>query len=311
MKNTYNISLFGEKDISLYAPIYSSAFSSTPDLDIVRNKFFHEYQNTNPSFIVIAENGQPASFYGVIIQYAQYGQTTFPIAQSCDSMTHKAHGGQGLFVKAAEATYAFLKTKGINYVYGFPNKTIYDLRKVKLQWEYRELIHVFRHKVKTLPFVKLVKKFPSLKKAYLGYLNILFKKYKSHKTHFANSVLVQGIAGIIHNEAYFHYKSGVDKFILNINGINFWVKIDGNMWVGDFENTSVENFRVAFKKLQKITKKAGITDIVFHYQEGTANESLLRQTMPIHSTMPLGFRNLSEEHKDKIFKFSGSDFDTW
>ena len=311
MKNTYNISRFENKDVHLYAPIYSSAFSANPDMDAVRNKFFHPYQNTNPSFIAISENSQPASFYGVILQHAQYNQTVFTIAQSCDSMTHKDHSGQGLFVKVAEATYSFLKKEGINYVYGFPNKAIYDLRKIKLNWEYRENIHVFKQKIKTLPFDKLVKKIPLLKKTYIGYLNLLFKKYKSPQTHFSNSVLKENIAAVIHNDAYFGYKSGTDKFILKINGINFWVKVDGNMWIGDFENASVENFSVAFKQLKKIAGKAGISNIVFHYQEGTLNDSLLRQMMEIHSTMPLGFRNLTDEHKNKIFKFSGSDFDTW
>lgn len=311
MKKTYNISKFKIEDIKFYESIYKSAFSSSPNLKNVITKFFHKYQQTKPSFIALSDSNEPASFYGIITQRASYNNEIFNIAQSCDSMTHKDHGGQGLFVKVAETAYDFLKTQNINFVYGFPNTVIYDLRKIKLKWEHHENINVYKEKIKTLPFDKLVKKMPFLSSAYYSYLKGIFAKYKSQNTFFSNSLIEKDVCCILHDKDYFEYKSAENKFILNINGINFWVKVDGILWVGDFENSSPEKFKLAYQTLKRIAKKAGISNIIFHYQEGTANDRLLKEMMNPLSTMPIGYRHLTNEHAAKTFKFAGADFDTW
>jgi hypothetical protein len=311
MKKIYNISKFKIEDIKYYELIYKSAFSSIPDLKNVITKFFHKYQEAKPSFIAVSESNEPASFYGIITQRASYNNEIFDIAQSCDSMTHKAHGGQGLFVKVAETAYDFLKVKNINFVYGFPNTVIYDLRKIKLKWEHQENINVYKEKVKTLPFDKIVKKIPFLRIAYYSYLTRVFSKYKSQNSFFSNSLNDKDICCILHDQDYFEYKSSENKFILDINGINFWIKVDGILWVGDFENCTPEKFEAAYQILKKIAKKAGISNIIFHYQEGTSNDKLLKGLINLSSTMPLGYRHLTNEHTAKVFKFAGADFDTW
>ncbi len=311
MKKTYNILKFKVDDIKLYKSIYTSAFLSTPDLKNIINKFFHKYQKINPSFIAVSEFNEPASFYGIITQRAAYNQEIFDIAQSCDSMTHKDHSGQGLFVKVAETAYDFLKTQNINFVYGFPNNVIYDLRKIKLKWEHHENINVYKEKIQTLPFDKLVKKMPFLRTAYHSYLKWVFSKYKSQNTFFSNSLIEKDTCCIVHDQDYFEYKNTENKYILKINGINFWIKVDGILWVGDFENCATEKFEVAYDTLKSIAKKAGISNILFHYQEGTLNDKLLGSKISLSSTMPLGYRHLSNEHVAKAFKFAGADFDTW
>lgn len=311
MKKKYTISRFKPEDIKLYEIIYKSAFSAKPNLNEVKNKFFHQYQQIRSSFIAISETNEPSSFYGIITQRVSYNDEVFEIAQSCDSMTHKDHGGQGLFVNVAEAAYTFLKTQHINYLYGFPNILIYNLRKNKLRWEHHENINVYREKIQALPFDKLTKKIPVLKRPYLSYLRFVFSKYKSPNTYFNNSVIEKDICGVIHDPEYFTYKNTDNKFILKINGLDFWIKIDGILWVGDFENCTPEKFEVSYTILKKLAAKAGISNIIFHFQEGTSNDILLRKKMKPSSTMPVGYRNLTDEHSSKVFKFAGADFDTW
>ncbi len=298
-------------DIKSYTSIYKSAFSANPDLEIVESKFFHQYQKIQASFIAISESNEPASFYGIITQRVTYNNEVFDIGQSCDSMTHKNHGGQGLFINVAETAYDFLKTQGISYIYGFPNTTIYNLRKIKLKWEHFENINIYKQNIKTLPIDKIVKKIPILKFLYISYLNLIFSKYKSQDSFFNNSVIEKNVCGVIHNLEYFEYKSSKNKFIIKLNNINFWIKVDGALWVGDFENASVESFDIAFDILKKLAKKTGLSNIIFYYQEGTPNEQLLKKKINLHSNIPIGYRHLSEEHKNKVFRFSGSDFDTW
>lgn len=311
MKKKYNISRFKIEDLNSYESIYKSAFSSNPNLKEVRNKFFHKYQKAKPSFIALSESNEPASFYGIITQKACYNNEIFEIAQSCDSMTHIDHGGQGLFIKVAETAYDFLKSQGINYVYGFPNALIYDLRKIKLKWDHQENINVYKEKIQTLPFDKIVKKLPVLKPLYYSYLKKVFAKYKSSNTYFKNSSFENDICCILHDQDYFDYKKTENKFLLNLNGIDYWIKTDGVLWVGDFEKTTPEKFNESFLILKKLAKKAGLSTIVFHYQEGTNNDKLLGTIMKSSSQMPVGYRHLTDEHSSKTFKFSGADFDTW
>jgi hypothetical protein len=298
-----------KKDINSLLPLYKSAFGFNADSKSVTAKFFHNYQTINASYF--SSNDIVTSFYGMITMKAIYNSNTLIIGQSCDSMTHKNHGGKGLFVSLAKDVYEYLIKEGVDYVFGFPNNTIYNLRIKKLQWQHSENINVYKIKVRTLPIAKVVKKIPLLKRLYNGYINLALNKYISKSAFFDNSLIKNNIAGILHDTDYFNYKRTPDKFIINLIGINLWIKIDGFLWVGDFENTTEENFILILASLKKIAILLGCNSIVFHFQEGTTNNEILNKFLPIDSKMPLGFINLTDKYKNVQFKFSGSDFDSW
>lgn len=300
-----------ENDLSYISPLYKSAFDLTVDVVDIKNKFFDKYQKIKASFICYTRDKKAVSFYGMIVQKVIYNGSEFYVGQSCDSMTHKEHGGKGLFVKLANDVYEYLKQEGVQFVFGFPNTTIYDLRIKKLRWQHVENINVYRKKVSTLPLAKVVKKAPLFKPLYNVFLKIILKKYKSDIPFFENSVVGQDVAGIKHDLDYFNYKQTNDKFVISINGIKLWIKMDGFLWVGDFETPSHEQFKSVLKTLEEIARFAGCSFIMFHFQESTPNDRLLKEFIPLHSTMPMGFMNLTENHVDKSFKFTGSDFDSW
>ncbi|MBS1635397.1 MAG: GNAT family N-acetyltransferase [Bacteroidetes bacterium] len=302
---------FHENYIANLIPLYKSAFGFEVKLAYIRSKFFSSYQKLRLSKVAISDSGEAVSFYGIISQKAIYKNMEFYIGQSCDSMTHKNFGGQGLFLRLAESAYKDAYSQGVSFIYGFPNKTIYGLRIKKLNWQHKENINNYAQKVSAVPLAKAVKKMPFLKSLYNSYLSALLRKYRSEVSFFGNSVLTSDIAGVIHDHSYFTYKSSADKYIIKICGINFWIKFDGLLWVGDFENTDQENFMKALQVLKKIAKRAGCTSIHFHYQEGTANDFLLKQILPLKGQMPYGYLFLSQEYSDISFKFSAADFDTW
>lgn len=293
------------------APLYKSAFGLKTEEKHVKAKFFHPYQVIRSSYLALYKKKSAASFYGIICMQAALNGEKFYIGQSCDSMTHADHTGKKLFITLAEKSYKDIQGKGVTYIFGFPNETIYPLRINKLGWQHTENINVYKQQVKTLPLAKLVKKFPALKALYCSYLSLALRKYKSRDSWFPNSLTAKDVAGIVHDEAYFDYKSTKDKFILNIDGTNFWIKVDGFLWVGDFESVQSEIFPEKLKKLQSIARIIGCTAIVFHYQEKSVNDLLLKNHLKVHSQMPLGFIDLNKEHLLKKFKFAGADFDSW
>lgn len=311
MSLQYDYKFLENDDARALLPLYQNAFGLTVRSEYVESKFFAEYQKINASSFASISGSKIVSFYGIICQKAIYNKDVFYIAQSCDSMTHKEHSGKGLFLNLAKKSYQKLEESGIKFVYGFPNKLIYGLRIKKLKWLHNENINVFKFKIKTLPFAKLIKKLPALKPLYFFYLNKMLRNNFSSASFFQNSVVKENVGGILHDADYFKYKGGKDKYVLKVNGINLWVKFDGLMWVGDFEHTSADEFSKCLSCLKKMAVKTGCTSIVFHYHEGCVNDILLKTFQQPVETIPYGFLSLEEAPVPRQFNFTGSDFDTW
>lgn len=311
MSDTYTDELFQEKNASKLVPLYRNAFGAKTSSASIKRKFFADYQKVRASYLTLENSSDIVSFYGVISQKATFNDAVFSIAQSCDSMTHKDHSGKGLFINLAKKAYEQLVKDGVNFVYGFPNKAIYSLRIKKLHWKHLENINYFEKKIWTFPFAKVVKKYPALRSCYNSFLNIILRKYRTNVTFFSNSVVEPGIGGVLHDKDYFDYKKGTNKFILNISGINFWVKFDGMLWVGDFERSNVKQFAQALKGLKTIATLTGCSKIAFHFHEGSANDALLQQFLEVNYAMPCGYLNLAVDDEERKFKFCGADFDTW
>src|SRR5690606_12134256 len=95
--------------------------------------------------------------------------------------------------------------------------------------------------VKTVPVAKAIKVFSGFKSLYLFFCRLVMRRYLSNLV-FDNSVVADKTGGILHDQSYFDYKNSPEKFILSIEGVKFWVKIEGFLWIGDFEHTSKTKF---------------------------------------------------------------------
>lgn len=306
----YENRLLSKDDAKNMPSLYRSAFDIKVPAEYVLKKFFHPYQKIRASFVTVYES-MPISFYGVIVQKVRFRDTVFYIGQSCDSMTHKQHGGKGYFVTLAERTYTTLKEQGISYVYGFPNTTIYNLRIKKLKWIHSENINYYKDSVKAIPLSKVAKKFSFLRLTYLSYCSKLLRKYSSCASQFDNSNFSEEDGAVIHDSDYYDYKKSNDKFIINIHGVNVWIKIDGFLWVGDIQKAEYELFVKVVSELRVIAKITGCSYVGYHFQENSYNDKMLSKLFAPNSQIPLGFKYLSEETEKFKFKFCGADFDTW
>ena len=72
----------------------------------------------------------------------------------------------------------------------------------------------------------------------------------------------------MHDADYFEYKSSNDKFIIKIGKTHLWIKADGYLWVGDFDNAHKEEFSLVLNKLESIASRIGCSSIVFRFQAG-------------------------------------------
>jgi hypothetical protein len=311
IKQSFSERLLEEDQIIDLLPLYKKVFGISFSHRQIFDKFFHRYQRIKMSCVTVTQSNAIVSFYGIICQKVVINNKEFYIGQSCDSMTDPGYGGKGLFVSLANLAYDEARKKGVNFIFGFPNETIYPLRIKKLGWQHSENIHCYKRRVRTVPVAKAVKKFPFFKKAYFMYLRIFLSKRNAGITHFDNSIVEGEVAGILHDADYFKYKSGDEKFIVKVAGVNFWLKFDGFLRVGDFEHVPDADFEKSYSQLERIATLTGCTAITFYYQQGTVNDLLLSRHFEITEKLPFGFCYLSDDSPRLQLKCCAADFDTW
>jgi hypothetical protein len=307
----YDFARLTASSAELLPKLYKRAFGHNYNTEYVISKFFHPYQKFQCSATALSSVGEAASFYGVIVQRAIIKGETVILAQSCDSMTDPAHGGRGLFLDLAERVYDCLRKSQIEIVFGFPNERIFGLRQKKLGWITAAQINCYQVRVFTIPVAAAASKLTAFRSLGRGLTRAIFKKYRSVDAFFPSSAVSADHGGIVHDIEYFNYKGGPSKHILKIHGINFWIKVDGLMWIGDFENCSADTFSKCLSTLRRLAFLIGCRKILFHFQEKTPNDMLLAAYVPVSGTLPLAFRWLNDSNSPFPIRIVAADFDTW
>ncbi len=292
--------------------LYRNAFNLKVKKDYLEKKY-----NTSMfgagyiGYLALAENGTPAAYYGVFPIRCEYEGKIIMCAQSGDTMTHSNHRGKGLFIELAKKTYALAKESGISFIYGFPNQNSYPGFVNKLSWQHHENLNLYSIKVFTLPLAKLARKIAAFRPLYGLYVKLILSFCKEKTYGFPNSLTEAGENGIIHDKHFFEYKKYSDNVVLKLRGKKVWVKIDGRLWVGDFEYLSERGFVDVISSLKVVAFFLGTDEIHFHTHPGTSYNAFMSKLGKIKSTNPIGFLNLESGINVDSFKFQSGDFDTF
>lgn len=262
-------------------------------------------------YVAIARDGSLASSYGLYPCSISRNGKTYNAAISGDSMTHENHRGKKLFDTLARKTYQLAEESGIKFMYCFPNQ--YTLTgSQKLGWQYTgEQMRTYQIKVNTIPFAKIFRKNKLLNSIHRGWSNLVLSRYKKQARLFENSLLKDGIPGVIHDADFFNYKSYSYNSVLNIAGCNVWIKIDGELKIGDLENKSGIGFQLLIKKLKRIAFWIGSPEI----QTTVCEESFVHQSMkndfPNEASFLVGRMEFQLDFPKEEVKFTMADFDTF
>lgn len=82
----------------------------------------------------------------------------------------------------------------------------------------------------------------------------------------ASSVQAEGFAGVLHDAAFFAYKSFTLNNLYRFDGIDSWLKFESGLLVGDVllpENCPDLQFDHWLSTLRKIARHAGLRQIIF------------------------------------------------
>lgn len=261
-------------------------------------------------YLAYSDDKEPAAYYGVFAAKLRINAQEIQGAQSGDTATHSRHRGKGLFTDLAKATYELAASEGVKVIFGFPNKNSYPGFVKKLNWKHTHDIEVFKIKVFTLPMAQAARKFSWMKGFYNWWVS-MFVKSRLTEELLESSVTSEGQNGVIHDAAYYAYKSSNNKYLINYKGVRMWLKFDGFLWVGDMELSDAATFRKSMKFLKRLAFNTGCDKIVFHASPGTKLHTMVSTDYSKSAEMPAAGLNLDGGESIASLKFIGSDFDSW
>lgn len=259
-----------------------------------------------------ATTNEPAAYYGVFPVKVKYKNTEYLAAQSGDTMTHPNHRGKGLFITLAKMTYDLAKDYGVEFIFGFPNENSYPGFVKKLDWHHYGNVCNYKLKTDSLPFEKLAKKYNFIGSFYQSYIAKKLKSIISNEA-FENSLSLQSddYGYVIHNYAYKNYKSYYQSYIINLNGVKCWIKMDGRLWVGDIEFCNEKTFKETISELIALAKKLRCSAIHFSVFENSVYDKYLSEYTKPYYKNSVGCLNLQNNIKGEWFAYQSADFDTF
>lgn len=308
----YNFERISENNLFHLIELYKNAFGLNVSLDFLQKKYkTNDFGAAYIGFLAITKDNQPAAYYGVFPIVSEYKGKKIICAQSGDTMTHSNHRGNGLFVILAKKTYELAKQENIKFIYGFPNKNSYPGFINKLSWKHETDLNLYSIKVKTIPLAKVIKKIVFLQSFYDFYIKLISLFYKSGVNGFKNSLSIDSIGCIVHDDTFFNYKKYFKSKFLKLNQKNIWFKIDGRLWIGDIENSNQDDFNKIIKSIKTLAFFIGTDEIHFHTHPNTNYDRFMSNHGKLKYTNPIGYLNLESEIDISQIKFQSGDFDTF
>lgn len=311
--NEYSFQRVSESNVDDLSFIYKDAFAKELNIDEFKKKQnTKEFGDSYVGFIAYDQQKTPVAFYGVYPCKIEYEGVKYLAAQSGDTMTHSAHTGKGLFTQLALKTYAYCIENGFHLVFGFPNENSYPGFIKKLGWSHFDDMTPYLIRVKCIPWIRLKNTFKLPQALHDKWCDFVLNKLK--KGHpFKSSAFTVGTPVIDHSKEFFAYKTYAKNYLININGINVWLKVDDRfLIIGDIDSCSETEFERTIRALKKIAVKLGLPHLRFHTSSISWGENMFNKFgFPMEVNYPVGGINFTNEIPLEKLKFTGADNDTF
>ena len=251
----------------------------------------------------------PAAYYGVFPVKVKRGNEIFFAAQSGDTMTHEDHRKKGLFVWLAKMTFEKCRDKGIEVVFGLPNKNSYPGFINRLNWLQKDDISSYDLKVSpgTLPVAKIFLK-SGLFKLYIQIALRLLRNYIVKTPDVFMNPLSNEESAVYREKNYLAYKRSINKVFIQINGVIVWISFTDVLWIGDFHNYELVDAAVV-RKLKRIAAYLGYNTIRFNLN--TQVQPKFLNYFKRVAKEPLCFFYIGQKLRNSNLVLTAADFDTW
>ena len=295
-------------------PLYADAFGKPITEKELVAKFDTSF--TGHAFVGFTayhkETNDAAAFYGVFPCFCVFQNETFLVAQSGNTMTHSNHRGQGLFTQLALETYQYCREIGVHLVFGFPNNNSYPGFVRKLDWIHFDNIEAYTIRVKTISFYRMNKWFKMSEEKFYKRGHDLLSNCKIGKP-FPSSCKQEGVPVIDHSADFFNYKTYEKNYLIEVVGLNCWVKFNTDFLViGDMELASEQKWDKVIRELKKLAAKMFIPHLRFQGSNRTPLAHYFQKNgQKLEVTHAIGGINFSNIIPLEKMKFTAADNDTF
>lgn len=311
-KGEYRLERVTWDNLSSLIPLYKSVFNQDLPLEFIQGKFKCNANGKDTlAYIAIATDDTVAAYYNVLPYVVSYKGEELLAVQSCVAMTHDNHRGKGLFPILGKAVHDLARQEGARFIFGFPNPLSYHGLVNKMGFSHVDTMKSYRIKVPSLPIGKFLKKM-GLMESQIGKVSSSLKKFQSSENSFTNSVIDSESGGVVRSSNFINYKSYSGCILLNIEGVNVWVKQSHVLTIGDMARVNSETFDKVIEKLKRIAAKLFISDIIFAVAPGTYYDKLMTQKkIPFSETLAILYWDFDSGIDLSKIRFTGADYDTF
>lgn len=290
--------------------LFKTVHSRKIPVTYFKNKFETSFtKKSYIGYIAYHKNGEPAAFYGIFPCLLTNGSKIVLASQSGDTITNPKYQKRGLFIHLAQQTYILANKKGIEIIFGFPNKNSSYGFFNKLNWIKLNNFQSFAINYKSSNIYNILNRISLTKVFYRLYFRIIYPFILTEP--FANSNFQENEFSILRDLPYFNYKTYEKSFFVKIKGFKFWFKFGDGLLIGDvekFENSMNHDF---FKALKKLNRILGTRKTTFHCMQNTFLNDILKEEFDHEDSIEIGVLLLNDNLKNCIFKFSYGDIDTF
>lgn len=266
----YKFELITENQFANLIPLFELAYGSSPSLKELKNKYATKVFLKENCGVVCYHGEIAVAYVGAIPCFLERKGEIIKGAQIGDVMTHPDHLRFGLFHKAGQKLFDYLKQEGIDVIFGFPNLNSKPGFKKRLNWTFTDDLKVTIIDVKCLPFIHLRKIIPFFSKWIDKYQRILLKRKEITPRPF-KSLLGEQFFEVKKDKDYIRYKLEHKKsYFIQVCEKIIWVKLDPMfLYVGNIEDCSQNEFNNVIGKLKKICSYLGIPHIRIHVSDNS------------------------------------------
>lgn len=309
----YSIKRISETNIKDLTAIYKNAFSRDLDLEQFKKKQdTRKFGDSYVGFTAYDQNNNAVAFYGVYPCKIEYQGKTFLAAQSGDTMTHSDHAGKGLFTQLANKTYQYCRENRFHGVFGFPNENSFPGFTKRLGWSHFDDLTPYLIRVNCIPWIRIKNTLKIPQSMHNKWCKFVLNTLKKGQPFKSSSLTVENPV-IDHSQEFFDYKTYEENYLINVSGINVWLKFDDTfLLIGDLEKCSEEIFLNVIRKLKKLAFLLGLPHLRFHACSNTWGENMFKKYgSPMTVNYPVGGINFTNEFPLEKMKFTAADNDTF
>ncbi len=179
LKKTADLTEFEKSSI---CKLFLKTFDKPMTIELFDKKFLKNELRNSYHSLLVNEDEKIVGCYSSIPQLYEYFGSNVVFGLSVDTMIDSSYRGNPYTLKKlANKLYAFMKSDGVSFVFGFPNDNIYLVRKKLLKWKDIGKLDFYVLPIRIGTIVPSLKLFEYVSRLYAYLVNIFPGRAKLEK----------------------------------------------------------------------------------------------------------------------------------